>query len=154
MFYAAVVGKAGKEIVTNEVEVAGAMVQGVEVGVASSDGWSAWQNLWKRADTKSSRPVLKKSVVKTVELDATGDVDNVLTLTFKANGVVSFAGKIAGSAVSGSSQLVFADDGNWHVTLYAPPKGSFPGWCATISVALVVDGQNVVIDVVAVDLDL
>ena len=142
-FYATVIGKAGKEVVTNEVAVASAVVDDVEFGMASSYGWSAWQNLWKRADTKSYMPVLKKSVVKTVELDAPGDVDNVLTLTFKANGVVSFAGKIAGSAVSGSSQLV-CDGDAWKVTLYAPPKGAFKGFSETFAVTLTFDEANAV----------
>ena len=141
-FFATVIGKAGKEIVTNEVEVAGVVVDGVGVGVASSDGWTAWQNLWSRPDTKAEMPVFRKSFDVTLE--------SGLKLTFKKNGAVSFAGKVEGVSVSGSSQLVIADDGKWYATLYAPPKKGFDGWCATIPLAIEVDEDNVVIDV---DLD-
>ena len=37
----------------------------------------------------------------------------------------------------------------YQMTLYAPAKKDFDGWCATFSVTLVVDDQNVVTDVVA-----
>ena len=154
VFYAAVVGKAGKEIVTNEVTVS------VEngVGVATSQpfnlstfqpfnfSWTAWQNLWKRADTKADMPVIKKDTKVDHWLDEQDDANNRVTLTFKKDGVVSFAGMVDGVKVSGSSQLV--DDGKgWKVTLYAPPKPPFEGWCETLVVTLTVDEQNSVTDV-------
>ena len=138
VFYAAVVGKAGKEVVTNDVEVAGAVVEGVEVGVASSDGWSAWQNLWSRPDTKAEMPVFAKNFDVTL---ASG-----LKLTFRKNGAVSFAGKVEGVSVSGSSQLV-CDGDAWKVTLYAPPKGAFKGFSETFAVTLTFDEANAVTDV-------
>ena len=137
-FFATVIGKAGKEVVTNEVEVAGAVVKGVEVGVASSDGWSAWQNLWGRPDTKAEMPVFRKSFDVTLE--------SGLKLTFKKNGAVSFAGKVEGVSVSGSSQLV-CDGDAWKVTLYAPPKGAFAGFSETFAVTLTFDEANAVTDV-------
>ena len=140
-FFATVIGKAGKEVVTNEVEVAGAVVQGVEVGVASSDGWSAWQNLWKRADTNAAQPVFKKSIV--VECGDPDDRDNMVKFTFKNGGAVSFSGKIDGVGVSGSSQLTRNGDA-WKVTLYAPPKGAFKGFSETFAVTLTFDEANAV----------
>ncbi len=79
-----------------------------------------------------------------------GDTNNKLTLTFKKDGVVAFAGMVDGAKVSGSSQLVrLAGDGSpYQVTLYAPPKATakppFEGWCETLAVSLRVDGQNIV----------
>ena len=153
VFSATVIGKSGRYAVTNVVEVSSVDVGGTEVGVASGDmlaeqpaAWVAYQNLWKRTDAKASMPVFRKSIAKTLELGEPGDAGNTLKLTFRANGAVSFAGKVDGVAVSGTSQLVMTEDG-WSVTLYAPPKGSFPGRCGTVPVALTFDGQNVVTDV-------
>ena len=137
-FIATVIGKSGKEIVTNEVAVASAVVDDVEFGMASSYGWSAWQNLWSRPDTKAEMPVFRKSFDVTLE--------SGLKLTFKKNGAVSFAGKVEGVSVSGSSQLV-CDGDAWKVTLYAPPKGAFKGFSETFAVILAVDEANAVTDV-------
>ena len=51
--------------------------------------------------------------------------------------------------VSDLSQLVrLAGDGSpYQVTLYAPPKTPFEGWCETLAVTLTVDEQNIVMDV-------
>ena len=57
--------------------------------------------------------------------------------------MVSFAGKVGGASVSGSSQLVNDGDG-WKVTLYAPPKELFTGWSATFGVRLTTGANNVV----------
>ncbi len=151
VFYATVIGKAGKEIVTNEVAVTSAVVDDIKVGVASSDDWITYQNLWKRADTKTDMPIFKKNLDRTLELGEAGDANNTVKLTFKKDGAVSFAGKVGGASVSGSSQLV--NDGNgWKVTLYAPPKPTakppFEGWCETLVVTLVIDDQGVVTEVV------
>ena len=141
VFYATVVGKAGKEIVTNEVTVAAADGVGVVSGMMETEtsrAWSAWQNLWKRADTKADMPVIKSDIKVDHWLGGQDDVNNKLTLTFKKDGVVAFAGMVGGNKVSGSSQLV--DDGKgWKVTLYAPPKGAFTGFCTTLPVTLTTD---------------
>ena len=43
-----------------------------------------------------------------------------------------------------------AEDGSpYRVTVYAPAKKGFDGWCATLVVTLVVDDQNVVTEVVS-----
>ena len=149
VFYATVIAKAGREVVTNEVTVSAEN----GVGVATSQpfnlstfqpfnlSWTAWQNLWKRADTKAAQPVFKKSIV--VEYGDPGDRDNMVKITFKTGGVVSFSGKVGGVSVSGSSQLVCGESG-WQVTLYTPPKKGFDGWCETFDVEMTLDGQNVV----------
>jgi hypothetical protein len=151
VFLATVIGKSGKEIVTNEVAVTSAVVDEIEVGVASSDDWTGYQNLWKRADTKTAMPLFKSNIVVDYPLGEPGDLNNTVKLTFKKDGAVAFAGKIGGASVSGSSQLVKTEDG-WQVTLYAPPKATakppFDGFCETFAVTLTVDDANVVTDVV------
>ena len=156
-FHATVIGKAGKEVVTNEVEVASAVVDDVEVGVASSDDWAAYQNLWKRTDVKAAMPLFKKNFERTLELGEPGDENSTVKLTFKKDGVVAFTGKVGGTSVSGSSQLVWGGGSvgtalpGWQVTLYAPPKETanppFAGWCETFAVTLTTDDQGVVTDV-------
>ena len=64
------------------------------------------------------------------------------------------AGKVDGTSVSGSSQLVrLAEDGShYQVTLYAPPKPTakppFAGFCTTLAVTLPTDGQGIVTEVI------
>ena len=132
IFLATVIGKNGKLLATNSVEVT-AGENGH--GVAMSDEWAAYQNLWKRADTKAAMPIFKKNFDVTLE--------NGLKLTFKKDGVVSFSGTVGGAKVGGSSQLVWGENG-WQVTLYAQPKGSSTSFCETVNVALTVDWQGVV----------
>ena len=145
-FRAAAIGKNGNDVVTNEVRVASIDIDGVDVGNASGDDWTAWQNLWKRADTKGDMPVFKASFDRPVELGEKGDTANAVKLTFKKDGVVSFAGKVGGTTVSGSSQLI-NDGTGWLVTLYAPPNALFDGWSKTFDVTLTTDENNVVTDV-------
>ena len=143
VFYATVIGKAGKEVATNEIAVAavdgiGVLTGTFELSNSQTFELTSYQNLWKRADTKAAQPVFKKSIGLALE--------NGLNLTFKKDGAVSFAGTVGGSRVSGSSQLVHAESG-WQVTLYAPPKGAFAGYCETIAVALKIGEGNVVTEV-------
>ena len=112
----------------------------------SSLSWTAWQNLWKRADTKAAMPVIKKDIKVDHWLGEEDDANNMLTLTFKKDGVVSFTGKVGGAKVSGSSQLV-NDGTDWSVTLYAPKTGTFDGWSKTFDVTLTTDEKKVVTDV-------
>ena len=124
---------------------------GVSGSTASepSLSWTAYQNFWKRADTKAAQPVFKSNVVVPYELGDPDDVNNKLTLTFKKDGVVAFAGKVGGASVSGSSQLVrLAEDGlSCQVTLYAPPKPTakppFDGFCKTFAVMLTIEADIV-----------
>ena len=96
--------------------------------------------------------MIKKDIKIDHEL-VEGDANNKLTLTFKKDGAVSFAGKVGGASVSGSSQLVWVESGHagretlpagWVVTLYAPQKGTFAGFCKTLSVELAPGDLNVV----------
>ena len=161
VFYATIIGKAGKLAFTNEVTVAAypsglaatSPASGEELipyGAVSGGDWTAWQNLWKRTDTKAAMPVIKKDIKVDHWLDEKGDTDNKVTLTFKKDGVVAFAGLVDGVKVSGSSQLVrLAEDGSpYQVTLYAPPKPTakppFEGWCETLAVTLIIGDQGVV----------
>ncbi len=141
VFHATVIGKNGKLLETNEVKVAASGVTGTTLSEAAVT-WTAYQNLWKRADTKAEQPVIKKDIKVDHELGEPGDANNKLTLTFKKDGVVAFAGKVDGASVSGSSQLVNDGEG-WEVTLYAPKAG----FCATFAVTLETDEQKVVTDV-------
>ena len=153
-YLATVIGKNGKLLETNEVTVAAGTRDacpyrcGVVSGRTAAEPsifWTAYQNLWKRADTKAEQPVIKKDIKIDHEL-VEGDANNKLTLTFKKDGAVSFAGKVGGASVSGSSQLVNDGEG-WKVTLYAPQKGTFAGFCKTLAVALTLDAQNIVTEV-------
>ena len=145
-FHAAVVGKNGKATVTNKVTMTAADIDGVCVGKASSDEWTAWQNLWKRVDTKANMPIFKTGIDRIVELGEKGDAGSSGKLTFKKDGVVAFSGKFGGTKVSGSSQLV-ATPGGWLVSVYAPPKGAFLGFARTFAVELALDAANVVTEV-------
>jgi len=140
-YLATVIGKNGKLLETNEVTVAASGVTGTTLSEAAVT-WTAYQNLWKRADTKADMPVIKKDIKVDYEL-VPGDANNKLTLTFKKDGAVAFAGKVGGASVSGSSQLVNDGEG-WKVTLYAPAKGAFAGFSTTLAVALTLDTQNIV----------
>ena len=86
------------------MKVAASGVTGTTLSEAAVT-WTAYQNLWKRADTKAEQPVIKKDIKVDHELEP-DDANNKLTLTFKKDGAVAFAGKVGGASVSGSSQLV------------------------------------------------
>ena len=130
-FTAMVNGKLGKEVITNTIAVTATAIDGEAVGIVKSPGvtdeipadplaWTAWQNQWKRTDTKGKMPVFTKNIDKTLELGEADDVNNSVKLTFKKDGMVAFAGMIGGRKVSGSSQLVRTET-DWQVTIYAPP---------------------------------
>ena len=163
-FVATVIGKSGKLLETNEVTVSATEVElpggyglrGVANGsslpsslfpLPTSLSWKAYQNLWKRADTKEEMPVFKTDRKVDHWLGGQDDVSNMVTLTFKKEGVVSFAGKVGGASVSGTSQLVLVrrDEGTalCQVTLYAPPKGTFAGFRKTLAVTLTIEANIV-----------
>ena len=162
VFTATVIAKAGKEVATNVVTVAADAARpesapyqcGVATGTSQlfnlstlqpfNLSWTAWQNLWKRTDTKAKQPVFKKNIdVEYYPLGASGNKNNTVKFTFKKDGAVSFSGKINGVSVSGSAQIVW-DGKGWKMTVYAPPKKGFEGWCETFDVTLTKDAQNIV----------
>ena len=116
--------------------------------------FTAYQNLWKRADTKAAQPIFKKNiVVEYYPLGVSGDKNNTVKITFKKDGAASFSGKKDGVSVSGSAQIVLtghAGEGAplYRITFYAPPKPKakppFAGWCETFDVKLTTDEQNIV----------
>ena len=159
-YLATVVGKNGKFVETNDIMVTAIqpsstsdttaltgdsdamyMIGMVHSTAGTGDSpvhgveWTAVQNLWKRADTKGKMPVFTRSIDQTLWLSETGDENNSVKLTFKKDGVVAFAGKVGGTKVSGSSQLVLTETG-WQVTIYAPPKAPFTGFFKTIAVSV------------------
>ncbi len=177
-FTATVIGKSGKETFTGTVTIAAedgvGVVNGRDAtparaspsatrcarGISSPSEtgetpvlpvtWTAWQNLWKRADTKAGQPLFKKNFVADYAFGEPGDKNNTVKITFKKDGAVSFSGKKDGVSVIGSAQLVrrLAGDGSpCHVTLYAPPKKEFDGWCETFDVEIDVGESGVVTDV-------
>ena len=147
IFLATVIGKNGKLLATNAVEVT---ADEYGYGVAASDDWTAYQNLWKRTDTKADMPIFKKNIVVDYLFGAEGDKNNTVKITFKKDGAVAFAGKKDGVSVSGSAQLVWNGKG-WQVTFYASPKPTmkppFDGWCEILPVELTMDEQNIVTEV-------
>ena len=132
--------KSGRDVVSMPVTFSWVEVKSgnlkCKCGVASSDEFSAFQNLWKRADTKAAAPVFKKAI------DAF--LPNTLALQFKKDGVVSFAGNLTGAKISGTSQLIPNGDGNWAAVLHVPPKNGVPGYNELVDVKLTVDALNVV----------
>ncbi|MBO4709999.1 MAG: hypothetical protein J5727_09510, partial [Kiritimatiellae bacterium] len=149
VFHATVIAKAGKLLATNEIAVAaldgaGVLTGTFELSNSQTFELSSYQNLWKRVDTKASQPVFNKNiVVEYYPLGVSGDKNNTVKFTFKKDGAVSFSGKINGVSVSGSAQIVW-DGKGWKMTVYAPPKKGFDGWCETFDVTLTKDAQNIV----------
>ncbi|MBQ2624923.1 MAG: C10 family peptidase [Kiritimatiellae bacterium] len=145
IFLATVIGKNGKAMITNVITVASSIVDTdlPAIGEVSCDEWSAWQNLWKRADTKTSMPVFKR--------DFKVEQEDGLVLTFKKDGVVSFAN--GATKVSGTSQLVKTGKG-YQVMTFAPPKVGSDGLHRMFSVGIKVDEQNSVTECEAFPVDL
>ena len=145
-FLATVTGKAGKEVITNEVTVtvdeaarsASAPYQrGIVSGWAASEPsleWTAWQNLWKQDAWKAvAKPFANKKLAlcftddeftRLVDPDTLGEQDEVygtLDLKFASSGTVTASGK-----------FVTGQDKN----------GKDIGYSATCSSVLVPDTDN------------
>lgn len=138
VFRATVIGKNGKELVTNAVAVAseaivapggGETLRGVVNGESYSSSWCAWQNLWKSSDWKA----LAKKVAKAKKLDMPDGV----ALKFSSSGAV--AAKFGG--YSCSTVLIPSGDSDFFLFLYFPPKaGKFDGYNTRACVCW--DGEN------------
>ncbi len=155
-YTATVVGKSGKEAVTNVVTIA-AETEPYSRGVVTGDGWTAWQNLWKvepwKTDAKpfAKAPALTLHVVEGELVAATSAAlpSGTISLKFASSGAVTASGKfVTGQDAKGkdvvysascSSVLIPSDGDAYAVYLYFPPKaGKFDGYAAKIS--LVWDG--------------
>jgi hypothetical protein len=161
-FCATVVGKSGKTAFTNEVTVVAGedlAVPGGKTakrGVATSEEWTAWQNLWKTEPWKTTvaKPFAK---AKALELHVVEDEEGtpvvaapsdgtapygVLTLKFAASGAATASckfttydakGKPVVYSASCSSPLVPLPAGGYRLFLYFPPKaGKFDGYSAAV----------------------
>ena len=129
MYVATVIGKSGKLVMTNEIEV-------TENGV-SSPLFEAWRNGWKEEPQKSLATKLKGQKVQVGEV----------LLTIGANGAVTAKGTfitgfdekkqkdIIYSASCSTVLIPTAEAGVYRIYLYFPPKsGKFDGFSACESV--------------------
>ena len=132
-FLATVVVKSGKESVTNEVSVMADSGFGFTCGVARSDGWAAWQNLWKMEPWKTVAKPFAKAKALTLDLNETDTV----TLKFASSGVVTATGKfVRGKDAKGkdvvysatcSSVLIHDGGAGYDVYLHFPAKQDSKG---------------------------
>ena len=158
VFRATVIGKNGKNVITNEMEVAveefdaARPVNGpCRRGVVTSDGWMAWQNLWKSEPWKTEAKAFAKAKPLVV-----GEV----TLKFAASGAVTASGKFVTGLDAKGKDVVYSancsgvlvpaagegDECPYRVFLHFPPnaKKDFDGFSA--EVPLVWDGAEFSID--------
>ena len=163
VYTATVLGKSGKEAVTNEVTMAAETVRRAgdnalyPRGVVTGDGWMAWQNLWKvepwKTDAKpfAKAPALALHVVEGELVAATSAAlpSGTISLKFASSGAVTASGKfVTGKDARGkdvvysancSAVLIPAGGNAYTVYLHFPLKtGKFEGYAAEIS--LVWDG--------------
>ncbi len=135
-FLAAVVGKSGKDVTTNEIAVVADGTVDFTRGVASgrtvsnpSLEWTAWQNLWKAQSWNTMAKDFAKAPVLPV-----GEV----SLKFASSGTVTASGKfVTGKDSKGkdviysascSSALIPQGGDEYKVYIYFPPKaGKFVG---------------------------
>ena len=150
VFFATVIGKSGKEIMTNVVEVAAGLlryeavdgfdVRGVANGQADGAGlpeqmaWTVWQNLWKTEPWKSNaKSFANKTLVLSGVADGLPSEGDTVTLKFASSGAVTASGKFTGKdgktySASCSSVLIPESEVHYAVYLHFPPKdGKFDG---------------------------
>ena len=120
VFYATVVGKSGKEVTTNVVAFADEEVGGSVRGVAVSDGWTAWQNMWKTEPWKTEAKAFAKAPALTtadgvsLKFAATGAV----TAKYGANSGTSVLIPVASPSTLDPQPSTL----NFNLHLYIPPK--------------------------------
>ena len=145
VYAVSVVAKSGKLAVTNEMEVSEGDVDGSSRGVASGDGITALQNLWKTEPWKTTaKPFANKSLVLSGTADGLPNDGDSVTLKFAASGTVSASGKFVTGfnektkkdivySASCSSVLIPAGEGHYSVFVYFPLKpGRFDGYAAEV----------------------
>ena len=138
MYVATVIGKSGKLVMTNEIEV-------TENGV-SSPLFEAWRNGWKEEPLKTLAKDLKGKTVPMTAPRSEGAAGTVL-LTVGASGAVTAKGTfitgfdekkqkdITYSASCSTVLIPTVEAGLYRVYLYFPPKsGKFDGFSACESV--------------------
>jgi len=143
VFIATVVGKSGKEMLTNEVAVTAGMVRDSVRGIATSENWIAWQNLWKVEPWKNDAKLFaNKTLVLSGDTDGLPSPDDTLTLKFASSGAVTASGKfVTGQNAKGnvvysascSSVLIPENEVHYTVYLYFPPKaGKFDSYAMKV----------------------
>ena len=122
VFAATVVGKSGKQAVTNEVEAAEEAGRGVVSSLAANaaggtgeayDEWAAWQNLWKTAEWKDvARPFAKAPALEVVpEVPSVSPVpfaSGAISLKFAASGAVTASGKFVTGQGANGKDVVYS----------------------------------------------
>ena len=111
VFHATVIGKAGKEVVTNEVTMSATEVElpggsglcGVVHGnslpsslfpLPSSLSWTAWQNLWKTEPWKTvAKSFAKKTILLSGVADGLPSDSDTVTLKLSASGTATASAK-------------------------------------------------------------
>ena len=122
-YCAMVIGKSGKLVMTNEIEV-------TESGV-ESELFDAWRNGWKEEPLKTLATKLKGQKVQVGEVQ----------LTIGSSGAVTAKGTFGSYSASCSTVLIpTAEVGRYRVYLYFPPKsGKFDGFADVAEIDL---GEN------------
>ena len=125
-YTATVVCKHSKTAFTNTVAVAAEAVDDSTRGMMESDGWAAWQSMWKKEPWKTTA---KSFVNKTLT------TEDGVTLKFSASGAVT----AKYGTYSCSTTLIPVGGDLYEAFVYFPPKeGKFDGYCAAVQ--LVFDG--------------
>ncbi len=132
-FIATVVGKSGKEVMTNEVTIAvgelrhypddGLDLRGVATGgpqSAAAPEWTAWQNLWKTEPWKTyAKPFANKKLPLYVVNEEAGlvvrdalqegdDVYGTIELKFAATGAVTASGKFVTGQDAKGKDIIYS----------------------------------------------
>ena len=148
-FVAAVIGKSGKLVMTNEIEVteSGMVAYDARGGDAASTTWEAWRNGWREDPLMTLATELKGRKIS-VSAPVAEDRDGTVTLTVGAGGVVTAKGTFVIGfdakkqrdttySASCSTVLIPREPGIFDVYLYFPPKsGKFDGFISCASVML------------------
>ena len=146
MYVATVIGKSGKLVMTNEIEVteSGVVAYGARGEDAASTAWEAWRNGWKEEPLKTLARGLKGKKVS-VAAPVADDRGGTVVLTVGADGAVTAKGSfvtgfdektkkdIIYSASCSTVLIPTAEVGSFEVFLYYPPKvGKFVGWSGKV----------------------
>lgn len=146
---ATVVEKAGKAVTTNTVTVSEseiALEDGTLLGVAEGAAWIAYQNLWKGTALKPVAAKMAKAPILTLSGTADGLPTDGDTLTVKVaatgvatvkgtfvTGVNARTGKPVTATASTTAPLIPAGADTYSLFIHLPPKGTFPGYPAELS---------------------